>query len=467
MADRAPRAQEDKEDIVAPEAHPELVETLLAQIDASAHPAPLSRALAEDSAAGRFKAPDVALVGLKGALAAAAETQACDDPVLAEVAALNATGARADAAARLDAALKDGANDARQAAAFRQDRICNAPERAAARHLAALKAAAPAGGVNRAAVELLYEKLEAGEAANDPWDMLVALELAKALLKRAKGRDLGQAQTSLANCHQVIGQFRPGRKHLDLAADLFAAAAKAASRTKQPENWAFAQHNLGGIQELIGLRHQDGAMLKKAAKAYGNVLEVFNAQGNPVEWANTTSALANVKAALGRMAQDPVAIQDAVEMFDNVFDALEGDDLAQDRARARANLAMANRHLGEVTEDEALLHTVLEDFTEALDDITAPAPRARLLQARALTHLALKDPDAAEADFEAALALGSRDFADYRAGANHIGLARVALMQGDKAKAEAALITAKAAFAAEPASAALKDCEALSAALAG
>ncbi|SOC10342.1 hypothetical protein SAMN05877809_105107 [Rhodobacter sp. JA431] len=446
---------------MAPEAHPELVETLIAKVDASAHPAPLVRALAEDIAAGRFKAPDVALVGLQGALDAAAETKACDDPVLAEVAALNDTGARADAAARLEAALAAGASDALQAAAFRQDRICNAPERAAARHLEALKTAAPAGGVIRAAVELLYEKLEAGEAANDPWELLVALELAKALLKRAKGRDLGQAQTSLANCHQVIGQFRPGRKHLDLAADLFAAAAKAASRTKQPENWAFAQHNLGGISELIGLRHQDSAMLKKAAKAYGNVLEIFNAQGNPVEWANAASALANVKAALGRMAQDPVAIQEAVEMFDDVFDALEGEDLAQDRASARANLAMANRHLGEVIGDDALLRTVLEDFAEALEDITTPAPRARLLHARALTHLALKDLDAAQAGFEAALALGSRDFADYRAGANHIGLARVALARGDVAGAEAALTTAEAAFAAEPASAALKECAAL------
>ena len=78
----------------------------------------------------------------------------------------------------------------------------------------------------RATVDLLYEKLEAGEKAGDPFDMLLALELAKALYKRAKGGELGQAQTSLGNCHQIIGQFRPGRKHLDLAAELFTAAAK-------------------------------------------------------------------------------------------------------------------------------------------------------------------------------------------------------------------------------------------------
>ncbi|SOB93175.1 hypothetical protein [Rhodobacter maris] len=430
---------------------------------------PLVEALAADLAAGRFSAPDLAATALRGALAAAAETKAAGSAVLAEVAALNDQGAREEAAARLTAA-----GETLSAAAFRQDRICNATERAAARHLEALKAAAPAGGVIRAAVELLYAELEAGEAENDPWRLLVALEIAKALMKRAKGRDLGQAQTSLANCHQVIGQFRPGRKHLDLAADLFAAAAKAAVRTKQPENWAYAQHNLGGISELIGLRHQDGAMLKKAVKAYGNVLEVFNAQAHPVEWANATSALANVRAALGRMAQDNVEIEEAIKMFDDVFDALKGEEHAQDAAAARANHAIARRHLGEVRKDEALLFTALEDFAEALEDTSAPAPRARLLHARGLAHLALAGllpdtqwADRAEADFEAARTLGSRDFADYRAGANHIGLARVALAKGDTAGAEAALEKAEAAFAAEPASAALRECESLRAALAG
>lgn len=453
-----------------------LVADLMAQGAAAGGAPALVGALATDLAAGRFSAPDLVRAGFLGALTAAAETKAADDPVCAEVARLNDEGARDTAAARLETALgaRQAAPEALQAAAFRQDRICNAPERAAARHLDALRAAAPAGGVIRAAVDLLYDELAAGEAENDPWRLLVALELAKALMKRAKGRDLGQAQTSLANCHQVIGQFRPGRKHLDLAADLFAAAAKAAVRTKQPENWAYAQHNLGGIQELVGLRHQDGAMLKKAARAYGNVLEVFNVQAHPVEWANATSALANVRAALGRMAQDPVQIEAAVEMFDDVFEALAGDDHAQDRAAARANFAIARRHLGEVTQDAALLVTALEDFSEALEDITASAPRARLLHARGLAHLALAGllpgrqwGEKAQADFVAALALGSRDFADYRAGANHLGLARVALAQGDKDAAQAALVQAEAVFAAEPASAALKECEALRAALAG
>ncbi|XZQ28897.1 hypothetical protein ACTTAL_15675 [Rhodobacter capsulatus] len=77
-------------------------------------------------------------------MAAAAETAALagENETLKQVAALNAAGDRAAAAALLDGATEEPLT----AAAFRQDRICNAPERAAARQIERLKAAAPAGG---------------------------------------------------------------------------------------------------------------------------------------------------------------------------------------------------------------------------------------------------------------------------------------------------------------------------------
>ncbi|PYF09664.1 hypothetical protein C8J30_10734 [Rhodobacter viridis] len=440
---------------------------LIRRLGATDAPLPLVQALAQEFATGRFPDPELALNGLRAALAAAAETAALagENETLRQVAALNAAGDRAAAAALLDGATEEPL----LAAAARQDRICNAPEQAAARQIERLKAAAPAGGVFRATVDLLYEKLAAGEKAGDPFDMLLALELAKALYKRAKGGELGQAQTSLGNCHQIIGQFRPGRKHLDLAAELFTAAAKAVARTKQPENWAFSQHNLGGIHELIGLRHRDAAMLKKAIKAYSAVLEVFNSQGSPLEWANSTAARANVRAALGRMTGDAALIETAIADLDAVLEALKQEDHPADWASAVATLALARRHLAEVTGDATPLRTAIEEF-EAADAVLAgletPAERARLQHNLGLTALALAralpaSDGAARAQqaFETALACGRRDHADYRWAESLTGLARVALIRGDQAEADRLLAEARAVLALDPASAALKDCE--------
>ena len=442
---------------------------LIRRLGATEAPLPLVQAVAQDFATGRFPDPELALNGLRAALAAAAETASLADEneTLREVAALNAAGDRAAAAALLDGST----DEPLLAAAARQDRICNTPEKAAQRHIERLKAAAPAGGVFRATVDLLYEKLEAGEKAGDPFDMLLALELAKALYKRAKGGELGQAQTSLGNCHQIIGQFRPGRKHLDLAAELFTAAAKAVARTKQPENWAFSQHNLGGIHELIGLRHRDAAMLKKAIKAYSAVLEVFNSQGSPHEWANATAARANVRAALGRMTGEAALIETAIEDLEAVLEVLTQDDTPAEWASAVATLALARRHLAEMTGDAAALRTAIEEF-EAADAVQAgleAAPvRARMLHHLGLTGLALAQLlpssdglDRAQKAFDAALASGRRDHADYRWAESLTGLARVALARGDRPEADRLLSEARAVLALDPASAALKDCEEL------
>ncbi len=444
---------------------------LIRRLDATDAPLPLLQALAQDFATGRFPDPELALNGLRAALAAAAETAALADEneTLRAVAALNAAGDRAGAAALLDGATEEPLISA----AARQDRICNAPEQAAARQIARLKAAAPAGGVFRATVDLLYEKLEAGEKAGDPFDMLLALELAKALYKRAKGGELGQAQTSLGNCHQIIGQFRPGRKHLDLAADLFTAAAKAVARTKQPENWAFSQHNLGGIHELIGLRHRDGAMLKKAIKAYAAVLEVFNSQAAPVEWANSTAARANVRAALGRMTGDAALIETALADLDAVLELLKQDEHPAEWASALATRALARRHLAEVTGEAAPLPAAIAEFEQAdavLAGLDAPAERARLQHNLGLTALALPEGaglERAEQAFTAALALGRRDHADYRWAESLTGLGEVALLRGDTAAAKAHLTEAQAVLALDPASAALERCADLLAGIAG
>jgi len=444
-------------------------------------PEALAVALALDFGAGRFADPHLAYTGFLAALQAAADLQAQPaaaplDAILQEVCALNAAGERDEARARLEAALRDAPTDAAalRAAALVQDRICNRPDLAAERHIAALKAEAPAGGVFRAAVDLLYARLEAGEKAGDPFDMLLALELAKALHKRAKGPELGQAQTSLGNCHQVIGQFRPGRKHLDLAAELFAAAAKAVARTKQPENWAFAQHNIGGIHELIGLRHQDAAMLRKAAKAYAAVLEVFNSQGSPLEWANTTAARANVRAALGRMTGDSALIETAIEDLEAALEALKRADHPAEWASAVSSLALARRLLAETTGDVGLLRTAIEEF-EAADavqaELEAPAVRARLQHHLGLTCLALAAAfpaqdwlDRAETAFAAALGLARRDCGDYRWPESLSGLGRVALVRaqrGDGAQkvvAQRLLSEAQAVLSLDPASAAAAEC---------
>lgn len=450
-------------------------------------PAPLREAVAQTIAAGKFRDPGLAQTALRAALQAAEDlrAQAATEPpdgVLAEIVALNDQGRIKAAAERLDAALTAGsaAAQALGAAALQQDRLRNRPDLAAQRHIDRLKAAAPAGGVFRAAVTLLYERLEAGEKAGDAFDMALALELAKLLHKRAKGPELGQAQTSLGNCHQVIGQFRPGRKHLDLAAELFTAAAKAVARTKQPENWAFAQHNLGGIQELIGRRHQDGAMLKRACAAYRAALEVFLRPAMPLEWANATAGLANAQAMLARQKDDHGALAEAIAGFAPALEELTAKDHPGDWAAAMTNLAIARGHLAEAEGDAPALRRALEDFDVAdrvEASLEAPAVRGRLLHHRARNCLLLAghDPDPdwldrAEAGFAAALSQARRDCADFRWAESLTGLGRVALARAARGEAGQSLlaghrlIEARRVLALDPASAALAECEALLAA---
>lgn len=439
----------------------------------------LETTLAQHWAAGKFLDPQTACTGLRGAVQAAAEIARLaqgDGPeaaLLRPVAGMNDQGDPEAAGAMLEAALAT-APEALHAAALLQDRLRNRPELAAQRHVAALKASAPAGGVFRATVSLIYERLEAGEHAGDPFEMTLALELAKLAYKRAKGGELGQAQTCLGNCHQVIGQFRPGRKHLDLAAELFAAAAKAVARTKHPENWAYAQHNLGGILELIGLRQRDAAMLRKAAAAYRGVLEVFRPETAPLDCANTTANLAHVRAVLGRMAADPVAISEAIEVLEDALEGLPAADHPEQWAAAAANLGIARRYLGEATGEAAVLLLALEDLTAAEAALAAPAQKARVRHALGLTCLALDAAlpggdwlGRAAAEFAAALALGQRDSADFRWAESLTGLGRVALARarkgeaGQMAVAREALRKARGVLALDPTGATLADCDTL------
>ncbi|MDH3265051.1 MAG: helix-turn-helix domain-containing protein [Paracoccaceae bacterium] len=147
--------------------------------------------LANTYAEGKHVDVFTAYTGLRSALDAAAAIKARGEmpdntggqlqAVMAEVARPNDLGQLDAAAAVLDDAM--ARVDQNRAAIFdqqlNQDRLRNRPEEAAERLIRNLHRRAPAGGVFNATCDLLHEWRERGERQGSPFDVQVALALAK------------------------------------------------------------------------------------------------------------------------------------------------------------------------------------------------------------------------------------------------------------------------------------------------
>jgi hypothetical protein len=172
-----------------------LAETLIRRSDADPAPPQAEAqviALAYEFAGGKFLDLSTAYFGLRAALQTAAEMRAeldrlhnLDDrlaAVLRRVADLNDKGLRDEAGEALDAAIKakEAELDGLQEAALKQDRLRNRPETAARRLISRLRAAAPPGGLFNATHRLMVETRERGKQQGEPFDLLLAMELATA-----------------------------------------------------------------------------------------------------------------------------------------------------------------------------------------------------------------------------------------------------------------------------------------------
>ena len=168
-------------------------------------------ALAYEFAQGSHLELQTAYTALRGALQAAqdlkdqiARLHNTDDrltAVLRRVADLNDRNLRDEAGEALEAAIKGTEAElvSLHDAALLQDRLRNNPAAAATRLIARLKASAPPGGLFLATQRLLIETRESGKLQGDPFDLAVAVELARANNDRARGPHQYAASDSAAS----------------------------------------------------------------------------------------------------------------------------------------------------------------------------------------------------------------------------------------------------------------------------
>ncbi|MBL9054327.1 MAG: hypothetical protein JNN02_11415, partial [Tabrizicola sp.] len=291
-----------------------LAETLIRRNDAD--PAPpqaeaLVIALAYEFAGGKFLDLSTAYNGLRGALQTAAEMRAeldrlhnLDDrlaAVLRRVADLNDQGLRDAAGAELDAAIKakEAELESLHAAALKQDRLRNNPAAAAARLIARLRAEARPEGLFNATRNLLIETREHGERQGDPFDLALALELAKANHDRARGPQVSAALSDLGNCHFALGKQQAGGGHLTRARKAYAEDLRLTSRQRDSQNWAISQNNLGNALHTLGARTADPDLLRQAIDAHRAALTVRTPKDPPWHWAGSQNHLGNALETLG------------------------------------------------------------------------------------------------------------------------------------------------------------------------
>ena len=288
-------------------------------------------ALAYEFAQGSHIDLDTAYNGLRDALAKAAEIKARGalpqntgdqlQAVLREVARLNDLGERQAAADTLDEAMAQ--IEAQREAIFNlqldQDRILNNPEAAAKRLIQNLHQSAPPGGVWNATHDLLIDWREKGETQGSPFDLQVALHLAKNNWTRAKGGQKTAAVFDLGTCNLAIGERSAADGPLTQAVKVFREALKLAPRRSDPENWATIQNSLGNALRALGERQQDPAQLNAAIDAYTAALTVYTRAAAPMDWAMTQINLAIGFRSLAMMTKNTDFLDDAESAYLNAL----------------------------------------------------------------------------------------------------------------------------------------------------
>ncbi len=335
-------------------------------------------ALAYEFAGGRFLDLQTAYTGLRNALQAAADMRAeldrlhnMDDAltaILRRVADLNDQNLREEAGQVLDAAIKakEDELDTLHDAALQQDRLLNRPAAAAARLIARLRAAAPPGGLFNATQRLVIETLERGEGQGDPFDLTLALELAKANHDRAKRPQVLAALTDLGSCHRSLGERQSGGGHLTRARNAHSEALRMTSRQRDPQNWATAQDGFGSALSTLGDRIADPALLEQSIAAHRAALTVHTPQATPMDWAMSQNNLGIALRTLGERTTDPALLEQAIAAHRAALSVHTPEATPMLWAMSQNNLGLALQALGEQTADPALLEQAVAAHRAAL-----------------------------------------------------------------------------------------------------
>lgn len=339
---------------------------------------PLLLLLAEEWAGKGFTDPSTAYTALRGALQAAADLRAQGtlpsnasdqlQAILRRVADLNDQGQMEEA----DAALKDASDrnaaeaDALFDAHLKQDRLRNRPEAAAQRLVARLKASAPPGGLFWATLDMLVEWQARGERMGNPFDLAVALELAKSNHTRAKRSQLGLALLGLGACHLALGKRHSGGGHLTRAAACYTTATKEFPRKKQPENWAVTQNNLGNALQALGERDGDSTRLHAAIDAYTAALTVRKPDAAPTDWATTQNNLGVALSELSKREDSSARLHAAIDAYTAAQTVHTSEAAPMDWAMTQNNLGITLQALGEREGDSTRLRAAIDAFTAAL-----------------------------------------------------------------------------------------------------
>lgn len=441
-----------------------LAETLLRRNDTDPAPLPTAEALvialAYEYAGGNYIDLQTAYAGLRGALQAAAEMRAeldrlhnMDDrltAVLRRVADLNDRGLRDEAGDALEAAIKanDAERDKLQDAALHQDRLCNRPDAAAAKLIARLKAQAPAGGVFAATQRLIVETRELGTRKGDPYDLSLALVLAKANHDRAKGAQVPAALCDLCDCYRVLGECLSENRHLYAARKCVVSALRLTSRQHAPQAWAVMQNSLGNVLHSLGYRTRDPALLKGAVAAFLAALTVHTHKDSPLDWAGAQNNFGIALHALVNCGGDPALLEKAIDAYRAALTVRTTEASSMGWAASHNNLGLALRALGDRDGDPTRLHEAIAAYRAALTIyIPELAPRDWAITQNnlgdALQSLGEREGDPARlheavAAYRAALTVRTVEAApiDWAATQNNLGTALRSLgdREGDPAR---------------------------------
>ena len=334
--------------------------------------------LAQSYTAGNFHDHVTAYVALKSALEVAqamksqgslpSNTDSQLESVLREVARLNDLGELETAANLLDDEFTRASSSLETVVQRQldQDRLLNRPETAAKRIVARLSVSVLPGDLFRKIERLVDSTREEGEHQGNPFDLFLALELAKLNIKIAQGHQGFLAQNDLGNCYMALGQIYWGEDHLAQARKAFVEAIRLTPRKLEPLAWAAFQDNLGIVHSLLGERNHDADSLREAIKSHKAALTVRNEVTTPEDWAWTQNNLGTALWSLGEITSDPAHILGAIAAFRAALSIRTREAAPIDWAVTQTNLGIALSSLGERANNSAQLDEAISAFRDAL-----------------------------------------------------------------------------------------------------
>jgi transcriptional regulator with XRE-family HTH domain len=323
--------------------------------------------LAEKFSAERFIDHFTAYASLKSALETAAEMKARGalpqntdsqlTAVMREVARLNDEGLFDDAAAALDAEMQriEADREAVFHQQLNQDRIRNRPEDAAKRITENLKRSAPAGGVFIAGREKIADWRKRGDLQSDPFDLEVALALAKENHSRAKGSNQGAAIDDLGCCYREVGERRMQDDYTKRAVAAHKDALKMFTGKKHLWNRAATQINLGIALRNLGARQNNSAYLRSAIAAHNAAIQFHTNSTAPNIWATAQNNLGVAHWSLGELEEDPGHLRAAIIAYQVALTVQTREVDSMKWAGTQNNIGLAFRWLGALEKDEAVL----------------------------------------------------------------------------------------------------------------